>query len=128
MRDSFTGEDLEKALRTIDSMALKAESAKQKFAQGTAHHTLQEHRLNGLTKASALISKELKESNNSNYSREELEKAFAPLTSLLSKSEKARAKLHPGSWQHTAMSHNIEALSLASLLLMRELNQMNTRK
>jgi hypothetical protein len=51
------------------------------------------------------------------YTADEVREALAPIASLLSKSEKARLKLAPGSWQHTMLSDNIKALRIASALL-----------
>jgi hypothetical protein len=47
----------------------------------------------------------------------EMQKTLRPITSLLSKSEKACQKLAPGSWQHTMLTNNIRALHIASLLM-----------
>jgi hypothetical protein len=44
-------------------------------------------------------------------------RAEAPIRSLISKSEKAQEKLAPGSWQHTMLRDNVQALRLASVLL-----------
>ncbi len=125
---NFTKEDLEEALRAISSMISKTEKAKEKFAQNTSQHTLQKNRLNALNIASSLISKELAESNVLDYSKDDLEKAFAPIASLISKSEKARNKLVQGTWQHTMLSNNIKALYLASLLLPKALDETSTGK
>lgn len=40
-----------------------------------------------------------------------------PLTSLISKSEKARRKLAPGTWQHRMLGDNLRALRLAAALM-----------
>ncbi|CAN5525844.1 hypothetical protein BH09VER1_BH09VER1_50800 [soil metagenome] len=46
----------------------------------------------------------------------------APIASLISKSEKARQKVAPGTWQHTMLQANLAALHLASALIKRETN------
>lgn len=43
-----------------------------------------------------------------------------PIASLISKSEKARQKLKPGTWQHTMLRENVSALRIASALMCRE--------
>ena len=97
--DEFTKKDLEKALLAITSMISKIEKSKEKFAQGTSQYTLQKNRLEALNIASALILKELAESDVlNNYTKEDLKKAVAPITSLISKSEKAQKKLAQGTW------------------------------
>lgn len=47
---------------------------------------------------------------------QELQDARAPIESLLSKSEKARSKVAPGTWQHAMLEGNVGALRLALAL------------
>lgn len=121
--DDFTEKDMEEALRAIDSMIDRSEKAQGKFAQGTSQYTLQKNRIKALNIASLLIRKELAEQNiTDKYTKEDLEKALAPIASLISKSEKAQEKLVPGTWQHTMLGDNIKALYIASPLLTKALS------
>ena len=52
----------------------------------------------------------------------ELHVALKPIASLISKSEKARQKLVPGTWQHTMLGNNIRALHIGFALM----NKANT--
>ena len=116
--DDFTKNEMEEALRAITSMINRTEKAKKKFAQGTSQHTLQKNRLKALHIASSLILKGFAESNTVDcYTEEDLENALAPITSLIGKSEKARAKLAQGTWQHIMLSNNLKALHVALPLL-----------
>lgn len=54
------------------------------------------------------------------FTADELQEARRPIASLISKSEKAQGKLAPGTWQHTMLSDNLEALRIASALMNRE--------
>lgn len=58
------------------------------------------------------------------YTKEDLEKALAPIASLISKSEKALEKLAQGTWQHTMLTNNLKALYIASPLLRKALSEM----
>lgn len=51
------------------------------------------------------------------YSQDEVQQALTPIASLVSKSVKAREKLAPGSWQHTMLTENIDALGVATALM-----------
>lgn len=51
------------------------------------------------------------------YTGEEVREARAPVASLLSKSEKARQKVAPGTWQHTMLEGDIRALQIALPLI-----------
>lgn len=113
-----TKEDMEQALEAIASMAQRSEKAQAKFAPGTAQHTLQKNRIAALRIAAALIENTLGgQDAAAGLSTEALEKAQAPLASLISKSEKAQTKLAPGSWQHSMLEKNLQALRLALPLL-----------
>ena len=54
------------------------------------------------------------------FAPEDLQDALRPIASLISKSEKARQKVVPGTWQHTMLQDNISALHLASALMSGE--------
>ena len=49
--------------------------------------------------------------------RDALWDAAAPIASLIAKSEKARHKLAPGTWQHAMLSDNLDALHIATALM-----------
>lgn len=57
--DKFTKEELEEALRAIDSTISKCEKVQPKLKQGTSQHTLLIRRIKALYIASALIKREL---------------------------------------------------------------------
>ena len=122
--NDFTEKDMEEALQAIASMINRTEKAK--FAQDTSQHTLQKNRLKALHIASSLISKRLAESDTvERYAEEDLKNALAPIASLISKSEKAQAKLAQGTWQHTMLSNNLKALHIALPLLTKALSEVN---
>lgn len=118
----FTSEDMKSALQALSSMIGRGKKAQQKFAPGTSHYTLQENRIRALEIAASLIRAELDGKNvMAVFSQDELKDALAPIASLTSKSEKAREKLKPSSWQHTMLGNNLKALYIASPLLDRAL-------
>ena len=124
--DDFTRADMEEALRAIASMINRTEKAQEKFAQGTSQHTLQMNRLKALHIASSLIAKGLTGNDVMEcYTEEDLKNALAPITSLISKSEKARVKLAQGTWQHTMLSNNLKALHIALPMLTKALREVS---
>lgn len=48
---------------------------------------------------------------------DELQEVLRPIASLISKSEKAQQKLAAGTWQHTMLQGNLEALRIAYSLM-----------
>ena len=58
--NSFTRDDLQEALRTLDSMIGKTEKSQVKVSPGTSQHTLARNRIKALRIASALITRSLK--------------------------------------------------------------------
>lgn len=121
--------DLVEALGCIASMMSRTERTAEKFAQGTSQNTLQRNRLNALKIASSLISQELAENGILDcHAKEDLEKAVAPIASLISKSQKAQKKLAQGTWQHKMLSNNLKALYIASPLLSKALSEISAGK
>lgn len=57
--DKFTKEELEEALRAIDSTISKCEKVQPKLKPGTSQHTLLIRRIKAFYIASALIKREL---------------------------------------------------------------------
>lgn len=118
----FLREEVDEALKAIDSMIERSENAQAKFKKGTSQHTLQQNRIRALYIASALISREAGRNDAmAKYSEEELEKAVAPIESLISKSAKAQQKLAQDSWQYAMLENNLKALRMASPLLAKAL-------
>lgn len=116
--ENNTIEQMEAALVAIADMLARGEKAKEKFAPGTAQHTLQTNRSAALRIAAALIEQALgRHEAMEGFSREDFERAAAPIASLISKSEKAQQKLAPGSWQHAMLERNLGALRIGSSLL-----------
>jgi len=62
------------------------------------------------------------------YSKDDLKKAFAPIASLISKSEKAQKKLAQGTWQHTMLSNNLKALYITLPLLTKAFREIGAGK
>lgn len=115
---TFTKSDMEQAPAVIASMINRAEKAQSKFAEGSSQHTLQKNRIAALRIARALIEQELAGPDAATmYAKEDLENAVAPLSSLISKSEKAQQKLKEGTWQHKMLESNLKALHIVAPLL-----------
>ena len=116
--DSFTIRDKEEALQAITSMIERSEKAQVKLAAGTSSYTLQKNRIQALRIAFALISKECETGDLAEeLTKADYEKAEAPLASLISKSEKAQAKLKQDSWQYKMLDGNLKALYMVMPLL-----------
>lgn len=57
------------------------------------------------------------------FTKEELEESLRAITSTISKCEKVQPKLRQGTSQHTLLVRRIKALSIASTLIMLELEK-----
>lgn len=101
------------ACKAIEDMLERSKKAQAKFKPGTSQYSLQVNRIKALDLSLMLLSNEETNVITHSNSIQELKSAVAPLTSLISKSEKAIVKLKPDSWQHTMLSSNVEALHLA---------------
>ncbi len=110
--------DYTAARAAVADMMHRTEAAQRKFAAGTAQFTLQKNRLHALSVARDLLARaETGDDMRLPYTKQDLERAVAPLASLISKSEKAKTKLAPDSWQENMLAANLSALHLALPLL-----------
>lgn len=114
-------EDYSPLIEILEELIKRSTIAQKKFLPGSNHHSLLKGRIYAMNIAKALISNEIGE--HKVVYKEELDLAHVPLKSLLSKSEKTIQKLSVGTWQHTLLQKNIEALRIAVSLLDRELNR-----
>ncbi len=111
-------EDMEEACTAISSMIDRSEKAQKKFSHGTSQYTLQKNRINALKIALSLITAEITNKKTINeFEQDDLDKAVAPITSLISKSEKAIGKLSQETWQYRMLKNNLKALYIALPLL-----------
>ena len=108
-------------IEVLEELIRRSLEAQKKFLPGSNHHSLLKNRIYALHIAKTLIQNEMGERQT--LYKEELDLAHDPLNSLLSKSEKTIQKLSAGTWQHTLLEKNIEALSIAVSLLDRERNR-----
>lgn len=121
--ENFTKKDMEESLCVIASMISRSEKAQAKFAEGTSQHTLQKNRIKSLHIASSLIKKELGKNDAAEFTKNDLKEALKPIDSLISKSEKAQAKLTKGGWQYTMLGNNLKALCIALPLITKILEE-----
>lgn len=56
---SYSKDELEAALRAVESIIHKCKKAQEKFPEGEGHHTLLKNRLNAMVVSKALILQEL---------------------------------------------------------------------
>lgn len=119
MTEKLTAQQLEEAVQAITAMISKAENVITKFREGSPQHSLQRNRLAALQTALQLIRRELSGTCERPPTAADLQQARAPIASLISKSEKAKGKLTPGTWQHTMLENNLRGLYVASHLLDR---------
>jgi len=120
--DDLEKKDMREALKAIDSMIGSGEKPREKFSPGTSQHSLQANRIKALRIASFLIERELEQSGERlEFTKEDLEKALAPINSLIRKSEKAQKNLAPDAWQYNMLDGNLRFLPL----LVKELDEIN---
>jgi len=112
--DSYTKEELEKALQIISSTISKCEKTQPKFVEGTSQHTLLKNRIKALYISKSLITGA---SVIDKYTKEELIDALRPVSSIISKCEKALQKHAEGTAYHTRFKNIIKAMYISKSLI-----------
>lgn len=116
----FTREELEGALQIVSSAISSCEKAQPKFVEGTSQHTLLKNRIKAL-----YISKSLLTDENvmDKYATEELIEALRPVSSIISKCEKAQLKFAEGTSHHTRFKNMIKALYISKSLITNQISK-----
>lgn len=118
--ERYSQEEYGKALLVISSSISNCEMMQPKFSVGTSQHTLLKNRIKALYMCKSMI---LNEDIRNNYSKEELEEALRPISSIISKCEKAQLKVKKDTPAHTRLKNMINAMRLTQSLISEELSK-----
>ncbi len=118
--DKYTKEELGEALRVVSSTISNCEKAQLKFAEGTSQHTLLKNRIKALYISKSLITDE---NVMDKYTKEELIEALRPVSSVISKCEKAQLKFAEGTSHHTRLKNIIKAMYISKSLITDEISK-----
>lgn len=117
--EKYTKEELKEAINVVTSSIKNCEKMHPKFEEGTSQHTLLKNRIKALYISKSLIEENIKEK----YTKEELEKAIAPVSSIISKCEKAKTKAVEGTGNHTRLTKIIKAMYISKYLITNEISK-----
>ena len=118
--DKYTREELEEALQIVFSVISRCEKAQPKFVQGTSQHTLLKNRIKAMYISKSLITNE---NIMDKYTKEELMEALRPVSSIISKCEKAQQKFAEGTSHHTRFKNMIKAMYISKSLIIDEISK-----
>lgn len=118
--DKYTREELIEALQVVSSTISKCEKIHPKFAEGTSQHTLLKNRIKAMYISKSLITNE---NVIDKYTKEELIEALRPVSSIISKCEKAQLKFEAGTAHHTRFKKLIEAMYISKSLITDEISK-----
>lgn len=118
--DKYTKEELIEALGEVTSTISKCEKIQPKFAEGTSQHTLLKNRIKAMYIAQSLLTYE---KTTDKYTKEELVEALHPVSSIISKCEKAQQKFVEGTAHHTRFKKIIQAMYISKSLIIDEIGE-----
>lgn len=120
--NQYTKNELKEALQVVTSSISRCEKAHPKFAEDTSQYTLLNNRIKALKISEALI---LGENVMMKYTKEELMEALRPVSSIISKCEKAQQKHAEGTSYRTRFHNMIKAMQLSKSLITNEIDREN---
>ncbi len=118
--DKYTREELIEALQVISSTISNCEKIHPKFAEGTSQHTLLKNRIKAMYISKSLITDE---NTMDKYTKEELIESLRPVSSIISKCEKAQIKFAEGTSHHTRLKNIIKAMYISKSLITDEISK-----
>lgn len=104
----------------ITSTIGNCEKIQVKFKEGTSQHTLLVNRIKALYISKALI---MCDNKVDEYSLTEFRDSLAPISSIISKSEKAQEKSKEGATSHTRLKNLISAMNVSKTLIENEISK-----
>lgn len=119
--ENYTAEELQAALRPIASLISKSEKAQQKLAKGSWQHAMLSDNLKALNFASALMNSEIQAEVQ--IPSDDLPAARKSLDLMIDRTEKAMAKVSPGTAQFSLLQNRLRALKIADELIKQELDK-----
>ncbi len=118
--DKYTREELIEALQVVSSTISKCEKIQPKFVEGTSQHTLLKNRIKAMYISKSLITDE---NVMDKYTKEELIEALRPVSSIISKCEKAQLKFAEGTYHHILFKNIIKAMYISKSLMTDEISK-----
>jgi hypothetical protein len=118
--DDYTKEELEEARKIVASVIGRCEKMHPKFMEGTSQHTLLKNRIKALYISKSLITGE---SVVNKYTKKELSDALRPVSSIISKCEKAQLKFAEDTFYHTRFKNIIKAMYISKSLITKALEE-----
>ncbi|WP_312649677.1 hypothetical protein [Aminipila sp.] len=118
--DKYTREELEETLKILFSVISRCEKIQPKFVEGTSQHTLLKNRIKALYISKSLITDE---NTMEKYIKEELVEALSPVSSIISKCEKAQQKFAEGTSNNTRFKKMIKAMYISKALITDEISK-----
>ena len=118
--DKYSKEELIQALRVVSSTISNCEKIQPKFAEGTSQHTLLKNRIKAMYISKLLI---IDENVMDKYTKEELIQALPPVSSIISKCEKAQLKFEEGTSHHKRLESIIKAMYISKSLIIYEISK-----
>lgn len=118
--DKFTREELVEALRVVTSTISKCEKMQLKFTEGSSQYTLLKNRIKAMYISKSLI---MDENVMGKFTKEELIESIRPVSSIISKCEKAQQKFTEGTSHHTRFKNIINAMYISKSLIADEISE-----
>lgn len=118
--NDYRKEDLAAALQVLSTTIINCERIQPKFAESSSQHSLLKNRIKALYISRTLI---VNGSLTNKYTKEDLTKALSPISSIISKCEKAQLKFLEGTSHHTRFENIIKAMYISKSFITDEINK-----
>ena len=116
----YPREELDEALQIVSSIISRCEKTQPKFVEGTSQHSLLKNRIKAMCISKSLITDE---NVVDTYTKEELIEALRPVSSIISKCEKAQLKFAEGTSNHSRFKNMIKAMHISKSFITDEVSK-----
>lgn len=119
--EKLTSDELAEVLKVVSSTIDNCEKMQPKFACGTSQYTLLKNRIKALYIAKLLLTTQ---NVIDKYTKDDLINSLPPISSIISKCEKAQLKFAVGTPNNIRLQKIIKTMYIAKALISNEIDKM----
>jgi hypothetical protein len=118
----YAREEFKETMQVISSTISNCEKFHPKFAEGTSQHTLLKNRIKALYISKSLM---MEENIMDKYTKKEFMEALPPISSIISKCEKAQLKFTEDSPHYKRLKKTIQAMHISKSLIEDKISEID---
>lgn len=119
--NNISQDELSQTVKVLSSTIVQCEKAQLKFKEGSSQHSLLKNRIKALYIAKSLIIN----GDSNDYNIDDLMKALPPISSIISKCEKAQSKFAESNTNFRRFQNIITPMKISKDIIEKKIEKLN---